>query len=86
MPGVQGGRGRLRADHPRRHESVNPEQPGVNPQPWVGIQYVSIPEFQDVGNQCAQLIADYIANRSSVEEALAQCQTVAQKAGDAHKG
>ena len=42
---------------------VNPKQPGVNPQPWVGIQYVSIPEFQDVGNQCAQLIADYIANR-----------------------
>ena len=66
--------------------SVNPEQPGVNPQPWVGIQYVSIPEFQDVGNQCAQLIADYIANRSSVDDALGKCQTIAQKAGDAHKG
>ena len=66
--------------------SVNPEQPGVNPQPWVGIQYVSIPEFQDVGNQCAQQIADYIANRTSVDDALAQCQSVAQKAGDAHKG
>ncbi|WP_299444179.1 ABC transporter substrate-binding protein [uncultured Phycicoccus sp.] len=66
--------------------SVNPKQPGVNPQPWVGIQYVSIPEFQDVGNQCAQQIADYIANRTSVDDALAQCQSVAQKAGDAHKG
>jgi polyol transport system substrate-binding protein len=65
--------------------SVNPKQPGVNPQPWVGIQYVSIPEFQDVGNQCAQLIADYIANRTSVDDALAKCQTIAQKAGDAHK-
>ncbi len=65
--------------------AVNPKQPGVNPQPWVGIQYVSIPEFQDVGNQCAQLIADYIANRSSVEDALGKCQTIAQKAGDAHK-
>ena len=66
--------------------AVNPEQPGVAPQPWVGIQYVSIPEFQDVGNQCAQLIADYIANRSTVDDALAKCQTIAQKAGDAHKG
>ncbi len=66
--------------------AVNPEQPGVNPQPWVGIQYVSIPEFQDVGNQCAQLIADYIANRSSVDDALSKCQAIAQKAGDAHKG
>ena len=66
--------------------SVNPQQPGVNPQPWVGIQYVAIPEFQDVGNQCAQLIADYIADRSSVDDALAKCQDIAQKAGDAHKG
>lgn len=66
--------------------SVNPKQPGVNPQPWVGIQYVSIPEFQDVGNQCAQLVADYLANRTSVDDALAKCQDIAQKAGDAHKG
>ena len=66
--------------------SVNPEQPGVNPQPWVGIQYVSIPEFQDVGNQCAQLVADYLADRTTVDDALAQCQDIAQKAGDAHKG
>lgn len=66
--------------------SVNPKQPGVNPQPWVGIQYVSIPEFQDVGNQCAQLVADYIANRTSVDDALGKCQDIAQKAGDAHKG
>ncbi|PKW26834.1 ABC transporter substrate-binding protein [Phycicoccus duodecadis] len=65
--------------------SVKPEQPGVSPQPWVGIQYVSIPEFQDVGNQCAQLIADYIANRSTVDDALSKCQAIAQKAGDAHK-
>ncbi len=65
--------------------SVNPKQPGVNPQPYVGIQYVSIPEFQDVGNQCAQLVADYIAGRSSIDDALAQCQSIAQEAGDKHK-
>lgn len=66
--------------------SVNPKQPGVNPQPWVGIQYVSIPEFQDVGNQCAQLMADYIAGRTSVDDALAKCQAIAQKAGEAQQG
>lgn len=65
--------------------AVNPKQPGVNPQPWVGIQYVSIPEFQDVGNQCAQLIADYIANRTSVDDALSKCQALAEKAGAAQK-
>ncbi len=66
--------------------SVNPEQPGVNPQPYVGIQYVSIPEFQDVGNQCAQLVADYLAGRTSIEDALGRCQGIAQEAGDKQKG
>jgi sorbitol/mannitol transport system substrate-binding protein len=65
--------------------AVNPKQPGVNPQSWVGIQYVSIPEFQDVGNKCAQYVADYLANRSSVDDALAKCQADAKAAGDKHK-
>lgn len=65
--------------------AVNPTQPGVNPQPWVGIQYVTIPEFQDVGNQVAQLVADAIAGRTSVEDALAEGQTIAQAAGDKQK-
>jgi sorbitol/mannitol transport system substrate-binding protein len=65
--------------------AVNPKQPGVNPQPWVGIQYVSIPEFQDVGNKCAQYVADYLANRSSVDDALAKCQSDAKAAGAKHK-
>jgi sorbitol/mannitol transport system substrate-binding protein len=65
--------------------SVNPKQPGVNPQPWVGIQYVSIPEFQDVGNQCAQLVADYLAGRGSIDDALSKCQGIAQAAGDKQK-
>ncbi len=65
--------------------SVDPVQPGVNPQPWVGIQYVTIPEFQDVGNQVAQLIADAIAGRTTVEDALAEGQKIAQVAGEKQK-
>jgi sorbitol/mannitol transport system substrate-binding protein len=65
--------------------SVDPVQPGVNPQPWVGIQYVTIPEFQDVGNQVAQLVADAIAGRTTVEEALSKGQAIAQTAGDKQK-
>ena len=64
---------------------VNPEQPGVNPQPWVGIQYVSIPEFQDVGNQVSQEIVDAIAGRRSVDRALENGQEIAQRAGDLQK-
>ncbi|MFQ6173439.1 ABC transporter substrate-binding protein [Oryzobacter sp. R7] len=66
--------------------AVNPKQPGLTPQSWVGIQYVSIPEYQDVGNQCAQLIADYIANRTSVDDALSKCQSLAEAAGAKQKG
>ena len=51
---------------------VNPEKPGVNPQPWVGIQYVSIPEFQDVGNQVSQEVVDAMAGRRTVDQALKQ--------------
>ena len=59
--------------------AVNPVQPGLNPQPWVGIQYVTIPEFQDLGNQVAQLVADAIAGHTTVEEALAEGQVIAQQ-------
>ncbi|WP_460945409.1 ABC transporter substrate-binding protein [Okibacterium endophyticum] len=65
--------------------AVNPEQPGVNPQPWVGIQYVTIPEFQDLGNQVSQYIAEVFAGRDSVENALAKGQQLAEEAGAAQK-
>ena len=64
---------------------VDPEQPGVNPQPWIGIQYVSIPEFQDVGNQVSQEIVDAIAGRQTVDQALEKGQEIAQRAGDLQK-
>jgi sorbitol/mannitol transport system substrate-binding protein len=60
---------------------VDPIKPGVAPQPWVGIQYVTIPEFQDVGNQTSQLLADVIAGRRPLEAALNQGQQIAQRAG-----
>jgi sorbitol/mannitol transport system substrate-binding protein len=66
-------------------ESVNPKQPGVDPQPYVGIQYVPIPEFQDVGNQVAQEVADAIAGRTTVQQALDRGQEIAQAAGGKQK-
>ncbi|MFC4224679.1 ABC transporter substrate-binding protein [Lysinibacter cavernae] len=65
--------------------SVNPKQPGVNPQPWVGIQYVTIPEFQDLGNSVSQDIADVFAGRDTVDNVLKKGQTLAEKAGEAQK-
>jgi sorbitol/mannitol transport system substrate-binding protein len=65
--------------------SIDPEQPGVAPQPWVGIQYVTIPEFQDVGNQISQQLADVFAGRSELAPVLENGQKLAQQAGDAQK-
>ncbi|MBK0418455.1 sugar ABC transporter substrate-binding protein [Leucobacter sp. CSA1] len=65
--------------------AVNPEQPGVDPQPWVGIQYVTIPEFQDLGNQVSQEVAEVFAGRKTVEQALAEGQKLAEAAGEAQK-
>jgi sorbitol/mannitol transport system substrate-binding protein len=64
---------------------VNPEQPGVAEQPWIGIQYVSIPEFQDVGNQVSQEVVNAIAGRQTVDQALEAGQEIAQRAGNLQK-
>ncbi|MBX6768948.1 MAG: sugar ABC transporter substrate-binding protein [Actinomadura rubrobrunea] len=41
--------------------TVDPRQPGLQPQPWVGVQYVAIPEFQDLGTKVSQEISAAIA-------------------------
>ncbi|QDP97312.1 sugar ABC transporter substrate-binding protein [Microlunatus elymi] len=66
-------------------KSVNPKQPGVDPQPWTGIQFVGIPEFQDVGNQTSQQIANTFSGGQTVQQALAKGQKIAQVAGDIQK-
>ncbi|MGU3646505.1 ABC transporter substrate-binding protein [Microbacterium sp. C23T] len=64
---------------------VNPAQPGVAPQPWVGIQYITIPEWQDLGTQASQVFAEVYAGRKSVDDALAEVQQLAETAGAAQK-
>ena len=64
---------------------VDPKKPGVDPQPWTGIQFVGIPEFQDVGNQTSQQIANTFSGGESVQTALDRGQRIAQVAGDTQK-
>ena len=58
-------------------EVVNPKKPGLYPQPWTGVQYVTIPEFQDLGTKVSQEISAAIAGRQSVDDALAKAQKYA---------
>jgi sorbitol/mannitol transport system substrate-binding protein len=64
---------------------VNPGQPGVNPQPWTGIQFVSIPEFQDIGNKLSQDLAPVFAGTADAQTVLDAAAAYVQAAGDAQK-
>jgi sorbitol/mannitol transport system substrate-binding protein len=44
------------------------------------VQYVGVPQFQDVGNQCTQQFSAVIAGRASVDAALKNCQGIASQA------
>jgi len=55
--------------------------PGTSKRPgFPGVQYVGIPQFQDVGNQCTQQFSAVIAGRSSIDSALSNCQQIASQA------
>ncbi|WAE71644.1 sugar ABC transporter substrate-binding protein [Streptomonospora nanhaiensis] len=59
--------------------NVDVERPGLHPQPWTGVQYVAIPEFQDLGTRVSQEISAAIAGQQSVEEALRKSQEYAEE-------
>lgn len=58
---------------------ADPRDPGVQPRPTLGIQFVDIPEFPDLGTKVSQEIASAIAGRTSVDAALDKSQQLAEK-------
>ena len=55
--------------------------PGTTKRPGLpGVQYVGIPQFQDVGNRCTQLFSSVIAGSMKDSDALSQCQEIASQA------
>src|SRR5580704_15998266 len=55
-------------------DSTDPNHPTLNPVPYVGIQYVDIPQFESLGVQVGQQIAGAIAGTESVSQALKTSQ------------
>ena len=61
-------------------EAAPINNPGTSPRPGLpGVQYVGVPEFQDVGTRCTEEFSAAIAGNSSVEDALANCQAIASE-------
>ena len=55
-------------------DGTDPTHPTVNPVPYVGVQYVDIPQFESLGLQVGQQIAGAIAGTESVSQALQASQ------------
>ena len=59
--------------------SADPAHPTVKPVPYVGIQFVAIPEFQAIGTAVGQQFSGALAGSSSVDDALATAQNIAMR-------
>jgi sorbitol/mannitol transport system substrate-binding protein len=59
-------------------EAAPIDNPGTTKRPGLpGVQYVGIPQFQDVGNRCTQQFSSAISGQTSVDAALRACQQIA---------
>lgn len=60
-------------------QDADPTSPTVEEVPYTGVQFVGIPEFQSIGTQASQFIADAIAGNITVREALEQGQELVRE-------
>ncbi|MGW1165209.1 ABC transporter substrate-binding protein [Streptomyces sp. NPDC002550] len=67
-------------------ETARPGDPGVQPRPAPGIQFVDIPEFTDLGTKVSQEISAAVAGRQSVDSALRHSQALAEKISKEYEG
>jgi sorbitol/mannitol transport system substrate-binding protein len=65
--------------------SADPRNPGVQPRPAIGIQFVDIPEFTDLGTQVSQYVSSAIAGQLTVDEALDRGQRLAEDVAERYQ-
>ena len=58
---------------------ADPTKSTRDPVPYVGVQFVGIPEFQALGTQVGQYLAGALSGQQSVDSALEQAQIAAAK-------
>ncbi len=56
-------------------QNADPTNPTVDPVPYVGVQFVAIPEFQGIGTTVGQMFSAALAGTTSVDDALASVQS-----------
>jgi len=61
-------------------QSADPINPTVKPVPYVGIQFVAIPEFQGIGTAVGQQFAAALTGQVTVKQALESSQRLVERA------
>jgi len=59
--------------------AADPTQPTVDPVPYVGVQFVAIPEFQGIGTAVGQQFSAALAGTTSLDDALAAAQSLTER-------
>ena len=54
--------------------SADPTKPTIKPVPYVGVQFVAIPEFQGIGTTVGQIFSAALAGEKTADDALAEAQ------------
>jgi len=67
-------------------ENADPANPGVQKRPTVGIQFVDVPEFADLGDKVSSYVDDVLTGASSVSAALAKGQKDAEAVAKIYQG
>jgi sorbitol/mannitol transport system substrate-binding protein len=65
--------------------AADPRNPGTQPRPAIGIQFVDIPEFTDLGTQVSQYVSSAIAGQMSVGDALKRGQRLARDVSERYQ-
>jgi sorbitol/mannitol transport system substrate-binding protein len=63
--------------------AADPTNPTVDPVPYVGIQFVAIPEFAGIATEVSQEFSAVYAGQQTVDEALAKAQAITNDAMEA---
>jgi len=65
--------------------AADQKNPTVEPVPYTGIQFLAIPEFQDLGTRVSQQLSAAVAGQQTADEALDQAQVYAETVGESYQ-
>lgn len=66
-------------------ENADPANPGVQKRPAIGVQFVDIPEFADLGTKVSEYVDAVLTGESSVNAALAKGQKDAEEVAKVYR-